>query len=112
MDPVDEGPVAKFFRARFKAELLSAEPVSIQLLVEIWASRSPAHNQKLGHAALSRSRHTGREKFATGPSTAPGAAEMVALGAVEGFPLDGSKCFHTGGWLWYGNTYEQRTRTR
>src|SRR4051794_38110574 len=61
------GPVAKFFRARFVRELRSAEPASIQLLVEIRASGSPIHNQKLGHAAFSCSSHTGREKFATGP---------------------------------------------
>ena len=67
IDKVVRGPVAKFFRARFVRELRSAEPVSTQLSIEFWPSESPAHNQKLGHAAFSRSSHTGRKNFATGP---------------------------------------------
>src|SRR5689334_10150552 len=62
------GPVAKFFRARFATELRSAEPILTQLWVEIQSSESPIRNHKLGHPALSRSWHTGREKFATGPA--------------------------------------------
>ena len=61
------GPVAKFFRARFVRKLRSAEPESTQLWVEVRASKSPIHNQKLGHLAFSCSSHTRREKFATGP---------------------------------------------
>jgi hypothetical protein len=45
----------------------SAEHESAQLWVEVRASKSPIHNQKLGHLAFSCSSHTRREKFATGP---------------------------------------------
>ena len=48
-----------------------AGPVWTQLLVEIRASGSPVHNQKLGYTAFSGSSHTGREKFATGPIIVP-----------------------------------------
>ena len=62
------GPVEKFFCARFVKELGSVKLVSDQLLVEIQPFRSPIRNHKLDHTACSHSSHTGREKFATGPS--------------------------------------------
>src|SRR3954451_25064696 len=62
-----EGPAATFFRARFGRELRAVEPVPTQLLIEFWLSESPVRNQKLGHAAFSRSSHTGLKNFATGP---------------------------------------------
>src|SRR5690348_9267029 len=61
-----DGPVAKFFRARFVRELRSVEPVSTQLLVEFMRSGSPVYNQKLSYATFSRSSHTGLKNFATG----------------------------------------------
>src|SRR4051812_12101012 len=72
------GPVAKFFRARFIMELFSAEPVSIQLRVEIRLSRGPAHNQNLCHPAPSRGSHTGRENFATGPPASIGVDDALS----------------------------------
>src|SRR6185312_10232136 len=65
-----DGPVAKFFRARFVSQLRSAEPVSAQSWIEIRLSGRPSHNRKLGRAALSCSSHTGQKNFATGPSGA------------------------------------------
>ena len=66
-----EGPVAKFFRARFVRELRSAEPASTRSEVGIRPPEIPVRNQKLCHPALSRGSHTGREKFATGPLKYP-----------------------------------------
>src|SRR3954462_15057636 len=62
------GPVAKLFRARVVTELRSAEPAFAQLPVETQPSEIPISNHKLGRNAFSRSSHTGREKFATGPA--------------------------------------------
>ena len=59
--------VAKFFRARFVRNLRSAEPSLTRPEVEIRSSERPNYNQKLGHAAFSRSSHTGPKNFATGP---------------------------------------------
>src|SRR3569832_2362078 len=42
------------------------------------ASGIPIHNQKLSHAAVSGSSHTGRKKFATGPATPPEYVEQFA----------------------------------
>jgi hypothetical protein len=64
------GPVAKFFRAEFARELRSAEPAIMQSKVETRSSEILTNNQKLGRAVFSRSSHTGREKFATGPLAA------------------------------------------
>src|SRR3954452_20037364 len=64
---IGDGPVAKFFRARFAEKSRSAEPVSEQPWIEIRPSKSPSHNRKLGRAALSCSSHTGQKNFATGP---------------------------------------------
>src|SRR4051794_23662136 len=70
------GPVTKFFRARFSREFRSAEPVSAQLWIEMRASGSPIHNQKLGRPAFSRRSHTGRKRFATGPLVVIGATPV------------------------------------
>ena len=49
------GPVAKFFPARFVRELRSAEPTPTLLKVEIRPPEIPVRNQKLCHLALSHS---------------------------------------------------------
>src|SRR3954452_19900641 len=64
---IGDGPVAKFFRARFAEKSRSAEPVSAQPWIEIRPSGSPSHNRKLDRAALSCSSHTSQKNFATGP---------------------------------------------
>ena len=65
--PRQEGSVAKFFGARFVSGLRFAEPASAQPEVESPPSEIQTRNQKLSCATFSRSWHTARKKFATGP---------------------------------------------
>src|SRR3954454_6860156 len=62
-------PMAQIWacRAQFVKKLRYVQPGSTQLRIEIQASGISVHSQKLGYTAFSRSPHTGREKFATGP---------------------------------------------
>src|SRR5689334_19089701 len=52
------------------------------------AARKPSHNQKLGYTAFPHSPHTGREKFATGPTKMANLFLIAYRFALKDRPVD------------------------